>query len=79
MPPVGFPIIGILHPFFLPNYPVLTFVFFVASLLITNSNISNIYLPHGETPQNVHAVLLTGHLLLSWEPQLQPARVTKHI
>ena len=66
--PVGFPIIGILHPFLLPNNSVLTFVSLVSSLLIKNFKISNLYLSYGETTQNVHTVLLTEHLLLSWEP-----------
>jgi len=52
--------IGIFHPYFLPNNSVLTFVSFVSSLLITNFKISTIYFSYGETTQNVHAALPTG-------------------
>jgi len=34
IPPVGFPIIGIFHPYFLPNNSVLTFVSLVAFYII---------------------------------------------
>jgi len=37
----------------------LTFIDRVASLLVKNLNISNLYSSHGDTPQNVHALLLT--------------------
>ena len=57
--PVGFLIIGILHPFFLPNNSVLTFVFLVASLLLNTIKISNLNFSHGYTTQNVLILLLT--------------------